>query len=212
MIYPRRATIARVRPGEAGPKIAVAPYETMMLETVPVDQTRAVREVLPSAPSALKSDPPERFAKASLPSDDEREVRYVWGGTVAVPEVSGAELCVLVEGGTDVERAACRISISGRDVPARKLVSTGQFGAATDASPENWAWFIIPVAKGESTVQIELTIPADEASIGTYLRGFVAAENDPAPDDGTPVFPLYNSNRRAWSQTLMPLTAYPGER
>jgi hypothetical protein len=183
----------------------------MMLETVPVDAARAVREIVPSRPSALLSDPPDRFSKASTSSDDEREVQYAWGGTVSVPDVSGAELCILVNGGPDVERALCRVSVSGRDLQPRKIGSAGQFGAATDASPENWTWFIIPVPKGDSTVQIELTIPADEASIGTYLRGFVAAESDPAPDDGAPVFPLYNSNRRAWSLTLMPLTAYPGQ-
>lgn len=211
MIYPRRATIARVQPGEAGPRIAVAPYETMMLETVPVDETRAVREIVPSRPPALLSDPPDRFSKASTSSDDEREVQYAWGGTVSVPDVSGAELCILVDGGPDVERALCRVSVAGREMQPRKIGSAGQFGAATDASPENWTWFIIPVPKGDSTVQIELTIPADEASIGTYLRGFVAAESDPAPDDGAPVFPLYNSNRRAWSLTLMPLAAYPAQ-
>ena len=52
-------------------------------------------------------------------------------------------------------------------------------------------------------------VPADQVSIGVYLRGVVAAVNDPAPDDGSPVFPVFNADQRAWSQALLPLTSYP---
>ena len=65
------------------------------------------------------------------------------------------------------------------------------------------------VARGETTVQIELNVPADQVSIGVYLRGAIAAENDPAPENGGPVFPVFNADQRGWSQVLLPLTAYP---
>jgi hypothetical protein len=213
MIYPRRATLARIEPGGETPRIAVAPYETIMLETVPVDESRAVRGTTPEPPSALMSGTPQWLSKSvSFASEDEREVRYTWGGTISVPALSGGEFCILVEGGPEVDRAACRISIGGRDVTPRRQGSAGQFGAATDASPENWTWFIVPVSQGDTTVQIELTVSADEASIGAFLRGFTAEDSDPAPDDESPVFPVFNPQRRAWSQTILPLTTYPGER
>jgi hypothetical protein len=213
MIYPRRETIARIEAGGEAPRIVVGPYETLMLETVPVDETRIVRTPAAAALAAPSEGGFPRLSKStSLPSDDDREVRYVWGGTVAVPEVSTAELCILVEGGPEVDRATCRVSIAGREVTPIRSTSVGQFGAAIDASPENWTWFIVPIAAGDITVQIELMVPADEASIGAYLRGFVPTVNDPAPDDGAPVFPLFNSGKRAWSQALLPLAAYPAER
>jgi hypothetical protein len=212
MIYPRRGTVARIEPGGKGPRIAVAAYETVMLETVPVDETRAVRTDSPGPEAALVGGARSSFAKSiSTPSDDDRNVRYSWGGTVSLHGVHEAELSILVEGGLEVERAGCRVSLGGREVTARKVGSAGQFGAATDASPENWTWFIVPMPMGETTVQIEMTVPADEASIGVFLRGAVVADNDPAPDDGMPVFPVFKAERRAWSQTLVPLTTYPTE-
>ena len=108
-----------------------------------------------------------------------------------------------------MDRATCRISLGGRDVKPRKIVSAGQFGAAIDASPENWTWFIVPLPNGDTSVQLELTVPADEASIGFFVRGSVQAQNDSAPEDGSPVFPVFNPDRRTWSQTLLPLTTYP---
>ena len=152
---------------------------------------------------------PTLARNASSPADDDRDTRYVWGGTVSVQGVSEAEVCVLVEGGPEVARATCRVSIAGREVTARQVGSAGQFGAATDASPDNWTWFIVPVPMGDTTAQIELTAPAEEMSVGIYLRGFVPADNDPAPAGDDPVFPVLNPERRAWSQTLLPLTPYP---
>ena len=213
MIYPRRATLARLEPGEPAPRIVVGPYETIMLETVPADDSQVVNAPSATPPIAPAGTAPQLFTRsAALPSDDERDVRYNWGGTVSVSGNSPAELCILVEGGTDVDRATCRISVGGRLVTPVKTGSTGQFGAAKDASPENWTWFVLPISPGDFAVQIELTVSEEATSMGAYLRGFVPAGNDPAPGDGTPVFPLYNSQRRPWSQTLSPLTAYPTDR
>jgi hypothetical protein len=36
-IYPRRATVGRIRPGDRSVRLAVAPYETLLLETVPTN-------------------------------------------------------------------------------------------------------------------------------------------------------------------------------
>lgn len=210
MIYPRRSTVARISPGEERARIAVAPYETIILETVPVDESRSVRAISTGPQAALLGGASRVLARAvSSPSEDDRDVRYFWGGTVSVQDVNATELCILVEGDPEVDRATCRISLAGRDVTPRKIGSVGQFGAAITPSPENWTWFIVPIARGETTVQIELNVPADQASIGVYLRGVIAADNDPAPEDGSPVFPGFNADQRAWSQALLPLTSYP---
>jgi hypothetical protein len=209
MIYPRRAVIARIEPGSERARITVAPYETIILETVPAAESLAAQLQANSAHAAILGGSSRLTRVTAAASENDRDAEYVWGGTVSVQDVIDGELHILVEGGKDVDRATCRISLGGRDVKPRKIVSAGQFGAAIDASPENWTWFIVPVSNGETSVQLELTVSADEASIGLYLRGSVRAESDPAPDDGSPVFPVFNPERRAWSQTLLPLTAYP---
>jgi hypothetical protein len=211
MIYPRRLTLARVEPGGVRPRIAIAPYETIILETVPVDETMTARPPLSGPQAAVIGDPIRLTRVTAAASDSDRNAQYVWGGTVTVPDIIDGELHILVEGQSDVERAACRVSLGGRELKPRIIGSAGQFGAAITPSPENWTWFIVPVSPGETSVQIELTVPADQASVGVYLRGFVRAENDSAPDDGAPVFPVFNPDRRAWSHALLPLTEYPAD-
>lgn len=209
MIYPRRATIGRIEAGQEGPRITLAPYETVMLETVPADDARVVRP-LSSVAQPLPSDAPRRFVSGGVshPSENESESRYLWGGTLSVPQ-GGAELCILVEGGGHVDRANCRVSVGGRDVTLRKTGSAGQFAAAIDVLPENWTWYLATLPAGETAVQIDLKVLSDDTGIGVYMRGTAPALNEPAPDNDAPVFPVFNAERRAWSQVVVPLATYP---
>ena len=69
MIYPRRATVARINPGEERARVAVAPYETIILETVPVDESRAVRAISTGPQAALLGGASSVLARAvSSPS------------------------------------------------------------------------------------------------------------------------------------------------
>ena len=119
-------------------------------------------------------------------------------------DMSAAELCILVAGGTDVDLADAQVTLNGRDAVLRKTTSAGQFAAATDDRPENWTWFIAPIARGPNAFRIELALPLEDVSVGIYIRGFTTATNDPAPELGN-VFPTHNPERRAWSETLQPL-------
>ena len=53
--------------------------------------------------------------------------------------------------------------------------------------------------------EIDLSSWLDTARVGVFLRGATPATNDPAPDSAAP-FPTFRSDRRGWSQTLLPLT------
>ena len=204
MIYPRRATLARMEPGQAGPRIVLAPYETVMLETVPAGE---VSELLPlfSPPEAsVFADVPRRF-NGPKPQEPGQagSFHYGWTGSLTVPDVIGAELCILLEGAPPVDGATCKVSLAGSEATVRKSGSEGQFSAAGEPSPEHWTWFIVPVAPGDTTFQIDLDVPLENASIGVYLRGFTRAGNEAAPENVS-VFPAYHPEQRAWSQTLLP--------
>lgn len=207
MVYPRRATLGRIAPGERGLTITLAPYETALLTSGPLTSEDAS-----PAPAAR----PEASVVAGLPQQlpgqifstvtgEPSRMRYYWDGVLRVPAMGDAELCILVEGPPQVSESLAQIMVGGRVLPVRKITSAGQFAAATEASPENWTWFIVPVAAGETIFSVDLNIWSDEASVGVYLRGTTPATNEAAPV-GRAAFPTLRPDRRAWSQTLQPLT------
>ncbi len=206
MIYPRRQTVGRIEPGQSGLRITLAPYETLLLTSDPAPATEAPPAATSRPEAVVVAGAPQALPGALFAPDsgEPSRLRYHWHGVLTVPAVTGAELCVLVEGPTDMSATQCELMVGGRIVQPRKVSSTGQFAAATDASPENWTWFIVPVAAGESIFSLDLHLWADEASVGVFLRGTTPAVNDPAPAAGA-VFPTLQPDRRGWSQTLTPL-------
>ncbi len=210
MIYPRRQTLARLQPGDDGAQLRLGPYETAILETVPMVDDSAPLAV-PTAPAiTLESSPPPYVETTGADYDAgfvQPSLLLFWNGRVAIPSVTSAELCVLVEGGPSVDGAACSISVGGRIVNARSAGSARQFGAAAAPSPENWKWFIVPVTAGTHSIQVFVEAPVASASVGVFLRGTIEANHDPAPDEGA-VFPVWNATAQPWSYTLLPLQAH----
>lgn len=208
MIYPRREVVAVLEPGADSPRLQLAPYETVMLETVPAGEDATVRAHADAA-AAIDAPPPTWSVN---PGDEQASqapsVQFAWEGTVDVPEVAGLELCIVVEGGRGVSDAAVHVTIGNQAVALRNTGSAGQFGAATQPSPENWKWFIAPIAAGTRRISISGSAPLASAAVGVFLRGSVAVENDPAPDEG-PVFPTYHPDSRRWAQALLPVTWSP---
>lgn len=209
MIYPRRATLARIEPGAEVPPVILAPYETAVIETVPATDAPQIAP-LSVGPRVEAEGAAVRFQPGTAIPAGENPVRqYFWGAMVALDAAAPAELCVLVEGTGDVNWASCRISIDGRDLVARESASAGQFAAATEVYPENWKWFIVPLPPGQTSVQVDVSVQSEQTSIGVFVRGTAAALNAAAPEDDSPVFPVFNPERRAWSKTLVPLATYP---
>ena len=208
MIYPRREFVARLIPGAAAPVLALAAYETVMLETVPAAESE------PSAPARLPVDASLTPAAPSVSiehTDDEirpTTIRYDWSGTVTAPAIANPEIWILIEGPPVVARSSGRVLVDGRVAKLTGTGSAGQFGAAAQPSPENWQWFFSPVPPGTSAVQISLEIPAAAASVSVYLRGTAPAVSDPEPVAG-PAFPLFRADRRTWTQTLAPTQTFP---
>ena len=202
MIYPRRATVGRIEPGGAGPRLTLAPYETVFLETVPAgENSPAVAEAV-SPVVEVRASEPRLLSRPVLPAaQDSNGIRYYWDGELSVPDVASAELCILIEGAAEANRAACKVLFGGREVQARKVTSAGQFGAAIEASPENWSWFIVPLARGDTSFVIDLNVLLEDPVIGVFVRGTAVAQNDPAPEEGA-AFPTFQADRRGWSQTL----------
>jgi hypothetical protein len=124
-----------------------------------------------------------------------------------MPEIADAELCVLIEGKPDVVGATGTIRINGRPARVGVRTSAGQFGAAVDASPENWTWLVVPLNAGDNDVDVTLNIPVDGAAVGVFVRGSVSAHHDEATGD-EPAFPVFQPTRRPWSQTIQSLKAF----
>lgn len=207
MIYPRREIAARLQPGEEGPRIVLAPYETIMLETIAADDANPSARIRAVPEAGPRANEPQ--VSVVVPEDAERtaSLRYQWSGSVSVPEAGNAELCLLIEGNPQVDKTRGTVAEAGRLLNVRRTSSEGQFGAAALPSPEHWTWFIVPLASGAHALEIDLGIPVESASVGIYLRGSSATENDPVPPEGLS-FPLYRSGQRGWSRTLVPLTRH----
>lgn len=205
MIYPRRETIARLQPGDPGPQLRLGPYETVILESIPVPEdspplvtaAEPVISLQPGNPPYVEITKVDFETGISQPS-----LRLLWNGDFDIQNVSTAELCVLVESGPEVDGAACVITVDGRTVTARSAGSARQFGAAALPSPENWKWFIVPVTAGTRACQVFVEAPLEKATVGIFLRGTVEAGNDPAPAVGA-VFPVWRATERPWSFTLV---------
>lgn len=211
MIYPRRAAVGRIEPGAAGPRLKLAPYETVFLETRPAAENPPAIATAETPVVSATATPP--LFSIEPPVDLEREkpaLRYSWRGTLDVPDIAEGELCILVEGDRDIDRTLCQITLGNQ--PAKPIVATsvGQFAAARDPSPDNWVWFIVPIKAGRTAFQIEIAAAQLQMAVGVYVRGVVPAANDPEPETGA-VFPTLRPNLRAWSQTLQPLKKIPAE-
>lgn len=212
MIYPRRTTLSRMKPGVDGPVLTLAPYETVMLETVPIGVRSRARAPQPAALPTAQLSSATSAPRPVVPTKAQyyKEIgalHYVWDGSVDVANLAEAQLCILVEGAPPVSGAACKLTLAGRDTATARITSEGQFGAALDPSPEHWTWFTAPVAAGNSSFHLDLNVPLETASIGVYLRGMAPARNDPEPRSPA-VFPVYHPDQRATSQTVLPLTVF----
>ena len=203
MIFPRRALVDRLQPDADGPTIVLGPYEMMFLETTAL--TDAPLPPAPESPVAgLSAEEPEIFERPA--PQGRRTYDYYWTGSLTVPEIKDAEICILIEGTPDVATAEGGVWVNGHSARVVKTGSAGMFGAAVQASPENWVWLIAPIAPGEHEFGLVVSVPTENASVGIYLRGNLPATSDPESGDG-PAFPLHRPDTRPWSQTLRPLKA-----
>jgi hypothetical protein len=209
MIYPRRETLARLEPGQPAPRITLAAYETVMLETVPAGESTPAPAEHASLQAEITADNPWAFGPAESGEDTPPETNFVWDGTLTVPDITNGELCILVEGAPRVNGAVARITLNDREVNAVKSTSAGQFGAAGAPSPDNWTWFIAPISSGTKSFHLEVNAPLDRASFGVYLRGTSGVADGAAPEGA--VFPEFHPGSRNWSQTLWRLKEYPDD-
>jgi hypothetical protein len=177
----------------------------MFLETIPASE-ETVPAPVPESPRAEVTG--EEAAVNDLDSDDGAHgLEYRWSGSVALPEIRNAELKILVEGPPDIASASGQVLLNGRQVRLTRKGSAGQFGAAVEASPDNWTWFIAPLPPGEHELQVTLSVPFEKASVGIYVTGAQDATSD-TPEGDEPAFPVYQSDQRPWSQTLQPLKVF----
>jgi hypothetical protein len=209
MIYPRRATVARLAPGIAAPPVALAPYETAVFETVRAGEEESRLTPAPAIPAAagIANEPQIVRPPPAPDGTPATSFRYVLEGVVAVADASGAELCILTEGSRPIDGVACKVTFDDQEADLRTTGSKGQFSAADNPSPEQWTWFLAPVTTGSRSFRIELDVPVASASVGVYLRGVAPAVSEAAPD-GVPAFPTFRAEQRAWSQTLAPVTVF----
>lgn len=205
MVYPRREVLGRIEPGGPGLAVQLGPYETIFVEAVTAAEEPPVAVAAVRPTMSVMAGAPRVVSSAR--GNREGGFRWTWVAVASVPEGSNAELCIVVEGGREVSGAIGKLWLNGRDVELRRTGSSGQFGAAIDPSPENWTWFMAPLPPGDVAFQIEVTSSAEEVSIGVFVRGAVAARNDPPPESGA-VFPTHRADRRGWSQTLLPVAPY----
>jgi hypothetical protein len=200
--------VARLTSDDDGVEIVVAPYETMFLETITAADDEGPSAADAPVRATIAADAPEITSRER--EEEGRAFTYRWTGSVTVPEVSNAELCVLLEGPADIAGAQGSVRLNGRNARLVRNESAGQFGAAVESSSENWVWLRTPIAPGQRTFEITLNVPLEGASVGVYLRGSVPVANDAVPDEAAP-FPVYRPEQQAWSHTLQPLMAVRDE-
>ncbi len=207
MIYPRRETVARLEPGGEPRRFVLGPYETVMLETVP-----APDEPSPIAASsdakAIVSESSPSVAVEGMNEDAPARLTLHWRGSITLPEITNAEIYILVEGEPAVNGSNAAVLMDSVLSITTTSASAGQFGAAGSPSPEHWKWFSAPIAPGTHTLEIQADVPVTSCSIGIYLRGSTATYSEEAPADSV-AFPLFRPQSRGWSQTVLPLQLYP---
>jgi hypothetical protein len=182
----------------------LAPYETMILETTPSEDAPLSPE--PDRPSAeLVGAAAERVD--SYETDGVPRLDYRWRATLKVPSVERGELCILVEGAPAVGGVAGTVRVDNRATDFVRHQSVGQFGAAVEASPENWTWLIAALPAGSHDVEITLQIPLRKAAVGIFIRGSVLASNDSVSDEVV-AFPTFQPERRPWSHTVRSLEVF----
>lgn len=203
MLYPRHATIAQMGEGDEPTTITLAPYETVMLETIPAGSMGA-------------SMPPSSDPVATVASNGPRwetggdgTSHFIWDGTVDLPAgVTGQELCIAVNGDAEVKDATAVVTATGVRAPSVKSVSAGQFAAAADGPVEHWTWFRLPVTAGHRSIHVDVRVPLSHAGVGIYLHGGVGVARDSSPQ-AKPAFPESANLQRGWSQTLATQFDYP---
>ncbi|MDO8539735.1 MAG: hypothetical protein Q7S40_04780 [Opitutaceae bacterium] len=208
MIYPRRETVARLEPDGTPARIVLAPYETVMLETIPAGEETIVHSN-PEYKAIVSENAPNVAVREG--NDEARipgRVSYRWAGSITVPEITGGELYLLVEGNPAISGSSSTMGIDGRAQALKTSASAGQFGAAASPSPENWKWFSAPITPGIHNVDLTVDVPLGSCSIGVFLRGSTTGSSEPAPADEA-ALPLYRPGRRGWSQAVQPLRLYP---
>jgi hypothetical protein len=177
----------------------------MFLETVPASEGTPPVPVSESPRAEVTGE--EAVVNDLDGEDGERGLEYRWHGSVALPEVQRAELKILVEGPPDIASTTGRVLINGRQVRLTRKGSAGQFGAAVEASPDNWTRFIAPLSPGEHDLEVTLAVPFEKVSVGIYVTGALDATSDTA-EEGEPAFPVFQPDQRPWSQTLQPLKVF----
>jgi hypothetical protein len=205
MIFPRRQTLARIEPGTSSVRVALAPYETVLLETAAASDSAIAAP--PEAPEIAVQALDPAVTPIFGDEDSAPSLHYSWGGTVEVAGDAETELCILIEGTDQVANASGMVLVGNRYLAPRSTGSAGQFFAASQPGAEHWQWLTVRVPAGQQSVQVELDLPLETASVGIFLRGAADAADDPAPETGA-VFPVSRHSQRGWSRTLVPLRSY----
>jgi len=217
MHYPARCVLAVARSGEALPRVALGPYETAVLEVLPVPARGVAPAVVPglgvewrpvASPAfervTFEDDRPPLGPSWTSPDGDSPEA-LVLSGSGELRTSRPAELCLLAEGPAGSAMPLCDIVVDGQVVAPEVTGSRGTFYAAGATPQEDWQWFLAPLPAGRHRVSYRLTVPDDECRCAVFVRGERRAGSGGAEPPVGPSFPVKPAGLRPWSVTLVPL-------
>lgn len=220
-LYPRRASIAKVKVGELIPRIHLGPYETKFIEIVPLDQQKIPKvenpiqksKVLvtwdPSQPVSVTStifkDEPKAFGPNWTSLDgDTKEIRILQlEGELEVKGAIQTNLSILCKG-LSVKSAFPQVdlTIDGIQYPVKVSRSVGAFSAG-GYTDEDWVWVIVPFPEGMHHVKLKVKALNNSANFGVFLQGTVKASESLPPFEPGTSFPLYQPEIINWSRVIV---------
>lgn len=196
-LYPRRAVLAALKPGESLPQIQLAPYETQFIEVVSSSQGNNH----PLTAQPVK--PTIAWNTTGTPEPLSSATPFKLEGDLALGGTQQAEVCVLCEGDKEEPAGECHVLVDNTPVSLQTSASAKAFTATGQPRPEHWVWFLAPITPGKHHLSIQVASHPTVNKVSVFLRGFSPAPETPPAFDSGPAFPLYHPERCAWSQTLV---------
>lgn len=215
MHYPVRRLVAAVGAGEPLPPARLGPYETAVLEVLPLGDG-ARRAAVTPGPGArwrpetgpalervvFEDDRPPFGPSWSSPDGDVSHV-FRLTGSGELWTSRPAELCLLAEGPAGAPAPSCEVTVDEEAVVPETCGSRGAFYAAGATPEEDWQWFLVPFPAGRHHVAYQIAVPDQSCRCSAFIRGHVQEPSQLAITDNGRAMPAHPLGMRPWSLTLL---------
>ncbi|HPO14281.1 MAG TPA: hypothetical protein PLI09_12625 [Candidatus Hydrogenedentes bacterium] len=198
MLYPRKALLQNLEPGEIGKAIALGPFETAMIEVLP--RTGQAAPVTPQPDRPVVTWKIERSAAEQVDSTEEQSA--FWEGVINVESSSPVEMCLLNEGHPGVSASQAILQIDGNETPLSISRTEGAFSATGAPQKEFWSWFTAALPNGKHHFMIKAGHAPKDSTFSVFVRGETKVSKQENLFNEDYPFPVYSADRIPWSYTI----------